>query len=518
MSDSLFSILGSGASSSTPWLQCLIGSNCCAVCDDCRRNPSTSKNIRNNVSALLTVPSRTSAYGVGDPHHVMIDAGKTMRQTVMKWFPAFGVQALAAVVLTHPHADAFLGLDDLRDLSPRRVLPVYLSRRCFDVVQKVFSYLVPEGSVARRNEKFGYGLYDSEEDELNKGGAAAMCAPATTFVAMIEWRIFQEWEPFVIPEANNVIVTPVPVQHGAGRGNISFAFEFGLRLGDEEEDDEKEDMEIDNIKAEKEEEEVDEGKRKKLKSIHDEKDLENNTKSVITQHHNVIELLSSLDVKVDEKDKDSSSTTTSSTTTRDEVQQLSAEPGVFIDPHQCHPAMLNTSTMPTLPSFKGSRILYISDVSSISPTARQYLRSRQTDLLFLDLLNYARYSTHFNAQQAVNCAADIRASKVRFVGINHGMDHDVENDHMRSIGERIKEGRLDIGLARDGLRFSFSLASISSVTGLENLKREISSVREACLVQGKEEDDPEQLIDYYKPVLEELLPDNSPTKIKFGKR
>jgi len=159
----------------------------------------------------------------------MLDAGKTMRQSVMKWFPAFGVQALAAVVLTHPHADAFLGLDDLRDLSPRRVLPVYLSKRCFEVVKRVFSYLVPEGSVAKRSEKCGYGLEDAVTG--SSGGAASVCAPATTFVAMIEWRIFNEWEPFVIPEANNVVVTPVPVQHGAGRDNISFAFEFGLRIG-----------------------------------------------------------------------------------------------------------------------------------------------------------------------------------------------------------------------------------------------------------------------------------------------
>ena len=507
----VFSILGSGASSSTPWLQCLIsGANCCAVCDDCRRNPSTSKNIRNNVSALLSVPSLTPG---AEPLHVMLDAGKTMRQSVMKWFPAFGVQALAAVVLTHPHADAFLGLDDLRDLSPRRVLPVYLSKRCFEVVKRVFSYLVPEGSVAKRSEKCGYGLYSRDEDAVtgsSSGGAAAICAPATTFVAMIEWRIFNEWEPFVIPEANNIVVTPVPVQHGAGRDNISFAFEFGLRLGENE----KEGLIM-----------------REEKKVRYERDSENNIAAASLQQqqqqqHAVTEFLSGekkfevvAAAVVKEKgddDNDNNNVVGDDDKIRMErsIQPLSSEPGMTTSMS----TLQQSPTSLSLPSFMGSRILYISDVSSISPTARHYFRARETDLLILDLLNYARYSTHFNAQQAVNCAADIRASKIRFVGINHAMDHEVEDLHMRSIGMRLKEGKVDMGLAQDGLRFSFTLGSISSETGLESLKREIASVRSACDVPGREEDDPSLLVDYYSPILTELLPENSPTKTKFGKR
>jgi len=98
------------------------------------------------------------------------------------------------------------------------------------------------------------------------------------------------------------------------------------------------------------------------------------------------------------------------------------------------------------------------------------------------------------------------------------MDHEVEDLHMRSIGSRIKEGKVDMGLAQDGLRFSFTLGSISSETGLESLKREIAGLRLDCAVPGKEEDDPSLLVDYYSPTLTELLPENSPTKTKFGKR
>ena len=476
----MFSILGSGASSSTPWLQCLIsGKNCCAVCDDCRRNPLTSRNIRNNVSALLSIPSSNGI----DLHHVMIDAGKTMRQSVMKWFPPFGVQALAAVVLTHPHADAFLGLDDLRDLSPRRLLPVYLSRRCFDVVKNAFSYLVPEGSIAKRHEKFGYGIQQTS-DETSGGGAAATvscCAPATTFVAMIEWRIFNAWEPFVIPEANNVIVTPVPVQHGVGRNNISFAFEFGLQLDKAEDKEEQQDFIMEENK------------------INDKIDVTINSEFVSSTS----QALSQSVFEIDSQNEKSVVTSREK-----EKRVLSIEPG--------GPVEDDCSAAPnlTLPPFKGSRILYISDVSSISPTARLFFRARPTDLLFLDLLNYARYSTHFNAQQAVNCAADIRATKARFVGINHAMDHEIEHEFMQSIGSSLMSGKLDLGLAHDGLRFSFTLSSISSKNGLETLRKDISSVRNACSIAGVEEDDPSLLVDYYKPMLVELLPENSPTKTR----
>jgi phosphoribosyl 1,2-cyclic phosphodiesterase len=196
-----FAILGSGASTGSPWLQCLISeSNCCAVCAEARDNPS-SKNNRGNVSALVSVwpapsPSQPSP---PRPHHVMIDAGKTMRTTVSRCFPALGVHALDAVLLSHAHADAYLGLDDLRDIAPRAPLPVYLTAQTFRVVATAFPYLADAG------------------------------APSKTFVARLDWRIITPWEPFSIPEAGGLLVTPVPVAHGPGEEDVCIAFEFGER-------------------------------------------------------------------------------------------------------------------------------------------------------------------------------------------------------------------------------------------------------------------------------------------------
>ena len=48
---------------------------------------------------------------------MQIDVGKTFRENAIRWYPKHGVTKLDAVLLTHGHADAILGLDDLRGLQ-----------------------------------------------------------------------------------------------------------------------------------------------------------------------------------------------------------------------------------------------------------------------------------------------------------------------------------------------------------------------------------------------------------------
>jgi len=48
---------------------------------------------------------------------VLIDCGKTFREVVLKLFPQHGLKEVGALLLTHGHADAILGMDDLRDLQ-----------------------------------------------------------------------------------------------------------------------------------------------------------------------------------------------------------------------------------------------------------------------------------------------------------------------------------------------------------------------------------------------------------------
>ncbi|CAI5965812.1 unnamed protein product [Closterium sp. NIES-64] len=70
--------------------------------------------------------------------HIQIDAGKCFREQVLRWFVRCKIPTIDALILTHEHADAILGLDDVRGLQciPRHAadhvepLSVFLSRRC----------------------------------------------------------------------------------------------------------------------------------------------------------------------------------------------------------------------------------------------------------------------------------------------------------------------------------------------------------------------------------------------------
>ena len=45
---------------------------------------------------------------------ILIDAGKDFRQSALELFPKYKLRRIDALLLTHAHADAINGLDDLR--------------------------------------------------------------------------------------------------------------------------------------------------------------------------------------------------------------------------------------------------------------------------------------------------------------------------------------------------------------------------------------------------------------------
>lgn len=79
----------------------------------------------------------------------MIDCGKTFYQNAIREFVNHKRRRLSGVILTHDHADAIFGLDDLRawttGQASRRiqdVVDVYLTAECFVSVKEKFPYLV----------------------------------------------------------------------------------------------------------------------------------------------------------------------------------------------------------------------------------------------------------------------------------------------------------------------------------------------------------------------------------------
>lgn len=197
-----FVILGSGVSTGLPRISCIIRPTSeyrCTVCHDALHTPD-SKNRRCNVSALIRAAGRT----------VLIDCGKTIRESTMRHFPSLKVRNVDAIVLTHGHADAILGLDDARDIQmapPRLVVgnevrygkvdptPVYLNQPTMAVCKNVFPYLMPpEGPTA-----------NAAEEALQRR------------VSRLNWHVFTEndyFKPFKPVSDAPIQLTPIPMFHG----------------------------------------------------------------------------------------------------------------------------------------------------------------------------------------------------------------------------------------------------------------------------------------------------------------
>lgn len=142
-------------------------------------NPVNNKNYRCNPSLLVSYCNNNRTT------NIVFDAGKTFREAILRWFPRHGVASVDAVVLTHGHADAIFGLDDIRSVQRPDLpaMPVYLSPECYSVVQKVFFYMFPAstpGAVQRH-------------------------------VSNIDWKVVHHMETFHV---SGLAITPIPVMHG----------------------------------------------------------------------------------------------------------------------------------------------------------------------------------------------------------------------------------------------------------------------------------------------------------------
>jgi phosphoribosyl 1,2-cyclic phosphodiesterase len=89
----------------------------------------------------------TNTEADGRQYNILIDCGKTFYTQAITWCPKYRLRRLDAVILSHGHADAMLGLDDLRawtlgQYSIQSHVDVYLTADTFAAVQQVFPYLV----------------------------------------------------------------------------------------------------------------------------------------------------------------------------------------------------------------------------------------------------------------------------------------------------------------------------------------------------------------------------------------
>lgn len=171
--------LGTGTSSQVPAIGCLTDpTSACKVCPSALR-PETSKNRRRNTSAFVTLSNGKT---------LLIDCGKSFFDAALQIWPRARLRQINALLLTHAHADAMLGMDDLRGWTLggfiQPTIDVYLTQATYDSVAQTFPYCV-------------------DSKKATGGGD----------IPAFNWHIIEEDSRFYV-ESCNVHVQTLPVEHG----------------------------------------------------------------------------------------------------------------------------------------------------------------------------------------------------------------------------------------------------------------------------------------------------------------
>lgn len=121
-------------------------------------------------------------------------------------FTTHALQKIDGVILTHPHADAIFGLDDLRQWTMlgrvQDSIDIYLTQETFERVEAAFPYMVDKAHATGSGE-----------------------------IATVKFHVFDQSgetpDHFYVDELK---VIPIPVQHGLysdGRPYMSMGYRFG---------------------------------------------------------------------------------------------------------------------------------------------------------------------------------------------------------------------------------------------------------------------------------------------------
>ncbi|GMF10124.1 unnamed protein product [Phytophthora lilii] len=204
-------ILGCGTSSSVPSVRCILTRDC-KVCIEASARPDC-KNRRLNPSLLVR--------NLQTNNNVLVDCGKTFREAALRIFPEIGISAVHSVVLTHDHADACLGLDDLREVQPLAETEDPVTKEVYRNPCEPLKVHCSEDTSQSIRDRFSY-LLDEEPPPVKNGSKEEPFKMA----AKLGLAVFDPWERF---ETDGMQFLPLPVIHGAKY--TSFGFEFGFELG-----------------------------------------------------------------------------------------------------------------------------------------------------------------------------------------------------------------------------------------------------------------------------------------------
>ncbi|KAK9155124.1 hypothetical protein Sjap_002604 [Stephania japonica] len=152
--------LGTGCSSAVPNVMCLIQpyDPPCQVCSQALSiPPEHNLNYRCNTSLLIDYLNDD-----GEHKYILIDVGKTFREQVLRWFTRHKIPRVDSIILTHEHADAVFGLDDVRVVQPFsptndiEPTPIHLSQFAMERSKGDGVVDFPSGKPRNSNEFLGY--------------------------------------------------------------------------------------------------------------------------------------------------------------------------------------------------------------------------------------------------------------------------------------------------------------------------------------------------------------------------
>ncbi|OMJ08141.1 putative hydrolase [Smittium culicis] len=186
--------LGTGTSSCIPNVPCIMKDPpTCKVCTSSITEKG-KKNKRRNTSALVKIVDQSQKV-----KNVLIDCGKTFYESTVEHFPPNGINSIDAVFITHGHADAILGLDDLRQWTTHKnnSLNVFLNQETFDVIASTFPYIV-------------------DTSKATGGGE----------VPSLSFNVFENDS---VIEVFGIEFTPLPVEHGLVKNKEPY-FSLGFKF------------------------------------------------------------------------------------------------------------------------------------------------------------------------------------------------------------------------------------------------------------------------------------------------
>jgi len=174
-------LLGTGPSTAIPSIKCITQQRKNCICDNSIQSPL---NKRLNPSIVLSRIKPGVDGGEGEVEfNLLVDVCKTFREAALAFFLPNGIKNIDAIILTHQHADAVGGLDEIREVQARgSSTPIYADELTENSIKMTHPYLFPKsGSVSQ------------------------------LYVGSLVPHLFSPFQPFTILDME---ITPIPLWHG----------------------------------------------------------------------------------------------------------------------------------------------------------------------------------------------------------------------------------------------------------------------------------------------------------------